>query len=231
MRALIYHRISAADHGEPVARGLERLRRHAEGRGWEVVSEFTDDSPRHDTVRPGYRAAREQLAPALTILTQITQPEVLVVLSLGRLFPSAHAALLDLETWLAAGRHLVAVEDMVDTTRPAEGLAWRTVVEVLGRFERQRHAEATAIGVLRATLARHGRTLGPGRPTVAVDLLELRSLHAQGLSLRKIRRHLGRGGAPAPSHGTIVNRLRLLAAAGRLDHAAREAARARRSHK
>jgi DNA invertase Pin-like site-specific DNA recombinase len=212
VRVLTYHRVSAADHGEPVAVGLERLRRHVEGRGWTVAAECSDAAARHDTVRPGYRELRRQLG-AGTI-------DAVVVIALHRIFPGPKVALLDLSSWLAAGRHLVALDDLVDTTRPEDGAAWRLVLEVLGHFERTRHSEATLIGMLRSQLARHGQTLGAGRPLVAVDLLEIQRLHADGLSRRQMLRALGRGGAPAPSYGTLQNRLRLLESAGKLDHEA-----------
>lgn len=220
MRALLYHRVSAADHGQSVDAGLERLRRHAEGRGWAIAGELTDAAPRHDTVRPGYRDLCESMVAG-------TGPLVLVVQSLHRLFPSARSAMLDLSAWLAARRHLVSIDDLVDTTRPEDERAWVAVLEVLGRFERQRHSEATTIGLLAAQLRRHGRTLGKGRPTVAVDLLELQTLWAEGRSYRQIHRELNRAGG-GPSYGTVAKRLKLLDADGRLDHEARAAAIAKR---
>lgn len=209
MRAILYHRTSAADHGESVDVGLERLRRHALHEGWEVLHEVTDTSPRHDLVRPGWRQLCALAAsPAGT-------PDLIACLALYRLFPSARDAVLQWGRWARSGVAIVALEDAVDTSRPEESLALRPVLAALERFEKDRHSESVTVGILRSELAGRGQALG-GRRVVAVNHLEVAGLYHQGLSLRGIVREVRKRGGRM-SYGLLRKHLQMLRDDGRLD--------------
>lgn len=220
MKVILYARRSAADRGQSVDRGLERLRRHAAGRRppLEVVEEITDTADRHDTPRPGWRRVLE--------LLDAGGAQAVVCESLYRLFPAWTDLVAASRRWADGGIGVISLDDALDTTQPEDALPWRRVLRALDDYARARHSEATQVGLIAHAAAGAGHPLG-GRRVVAVDDLEVKRLWEAGESTREIVRRIKAGGGQM-STGTLYKAIARLRAEGRLDDARRAAGKGAR---
>jgi len=220
-RAVLYHRVSAADDGESVDVGLGRLEQRAAAEGWKVVERIGDVLDRPDLARRGWTRLRE--------LVRGGEVDVVLVVALFRGPPGPTDLLYAWAEWLAAGVDLVSIDERIDTTQPPQRLAAELVVGWLRGYLRDRRAEQTEIGLIEAARKRRGgpplRRFGP--PLRVVDLGLLAKLYHQGLSWRAMAPKLGTPERPL-SMGKLADSLAEARREGLVDEGRRAAALAER---
>ncbi len=210
-RCALYQRTSLADDDGP-DKGLERLRRHAQAKGFAIVEELSDSRPRPHHERPEFKRLKE--------LAASDQIDVVVTTSLSRLFPSVRVAVKVWDEWLERDVGLIALDDLIDTTSTAGRQQMRTAVKTLADMDRQRHAEATQCGLIAESLRRKGQYRG-GHVKAVVDRLEVIELANMGLSYRAMVKEIKKRGGQI-SYGTLYRAVQDLIEAGKIDRALRE---------
>ena len=146
----LYARTSAADRDEKtVEQILTGLAAYADGRGWEVVLECTDQGPFPEDRREGLRrllgAVRAKAVQGVVVLSLSHLARSLRHLSdLGRLLAAKDVA-------------LIATQDRLDTTDPGGAIRWRDWLEVSSRFALQLRAEAAKVAHMRTPGGNWGR--------------------------------------------------------------------------
>jgi DNA invertase Pin-like site-specific DNA recombinase len=112
--------------------------------------------------------------------------DVVVVWRFDRFARSVSHLLRALETFNALGVQFVSLSEQVDTSTPTGKMVF-TVLGAVAELERNLIVERVRAGL------RHARSKGKqlGRPKKLVDLAEVRSMWAAGLSWRIIARKLG----------------------------------------
>jgi DNA invertase Pin-like site-specific DNA recombinase len=177
MRAAIYARVSTTD--QTPDNQLLPLRTFAAARGW-TVAEYTDH---------GVSGAKER-RPALDAMLKAARGrklDVIAVTKLDRLARSVHHLLTVARELDALGVNLVVLDQAIDTTTPSGRLLFHVLASV-AEFERDLIRERVVAGMRRAKA--QGRHLG--RPAVhRIDAAQVRSMLADGLSLRQIGKRLG----------------------------------------
>jgi DNA invertase Pin-like site-specific DNA recombinase len=157
------------------------------------VAEFTDQ---------GVSGAKER-RPALDALVAAARArriDVVVAVRLDRLARSTRHLLTLAAELEALGVGLVVTEQAIDTTTPTGRLLF-TVLGAIAEFERELIRERVIAGVRRA------KALGIrcGRPRkYELEVAEVATLRAEGLSLSEIGRRLG---GETPIHPTVIRRL------------------------
>lgn len=223
IRAVLYHRTSAADAAAPPGEALEELRRYASRRSWRVVGEHVDHHPRHDGPRPQLEHLAGRVAAG--------EVDVVLVESLHRLFRDLRTFAATGRDWLEHGTTLVAIAESLDGTSTAGKLLLRDAFELLHALEHRRHSEATRVGMLLSEA-------GSGRLgwRIPVNKLEVKTLYEEGhhgryLSARKIVVEIKRAGGRM-SEGKLHRVLREMREAGMLEEEKRRqlAARTKASH-
>jgi DNA invertase Pin-like site-specific DNA recombinase len=196
VRAVIYSlQVGQAPHA--AAAELQDL---AQRRGWQVVAVHTDAVGR-------MRAPREQRKRVVELLAS-GEADVLVVWRLAdwaRTLPE----LAGLANRIAAGQHLCACADEIDTTDPLGVGRWRQAGKLLGVWWGGLLADA-------AQLSEEAGRRRPGKPPrrfAPINPDELAALWNGGLTRREISRRLGHAAA------TVGRHLERAAAAGLIDAA------------
>ncbi|MEM9597056.1 MAG: recombinase family protein [Acidobacteriota bacterium] len=222
MRAILYHRVSDGHREgrrpERPESGLSLLRRHAEGRGWQVTEEILDHQARPGEARPGFERLLE-LAKA--------ESEVVAATGLSRLFVDVASAAHHLGAWLArtpAPLHFVTIGDGLDSTQALDLRSW---VELL----RALRESARALPRERAVAAAFHRVAGAagGGETTAWDVVRIRQLYAEGLSQRAMAEALSTPETKV-AQSSLNRRIRILRDRGELDDDARSRSLANRPH-
>ena len=93
---------------------------------------------------------------------------------------------LALEELQHLGVQFISLREQIDTGSPI-GKAVFTIIAAIAELERALIVERVKAGLRRA--AREGKHVG--RPTVGLDLLKVRALQREGVSLRQIGERLG----------------------------------------
>lgn len=153
-RCVLYARLSVTkEESVSIARQLEATRKYAEGRGWEIAGEFTDDGVSATANRPEDRKGWTSLLGA--------DFDAVVIWKVDRLARSV-LDFLHVDALLRErGAGLVAVEDPIDMTTPM-GRAFATILAVFGEMEAA--AISSRVKAARAHLLSNGRWAGGGVP-------------------------------------------------------------------
>lgn len=187
MRVALYLRVSTLDQ-DPESQGRE-VRAFVAGRGWEIAETY------QDLGISGAKARR----PALDRLLKDAwhgRFQAVVVWDLSRMARSTLNALQLLQEFQEMKVRLIAVKQTFDTDTPL-GRAFFTLAAMFAELEREILIERVRAGMARARA--EGKQIG--RPVRFMDLVELRRLRAEGLSIREIARRVG-----AP-RSTVAKRL------------------------
>ncbi len=178
----IYARVST--DGQTVENQLRELRQVGKRRGWQVISEFTDNgvSGRNGRdKRPGF----DDLCKAATQ----RKIDVVMAWSVDRLGRSLRHLVTLLEDLHSAGCDLYLHQQGIDTTTPS-GKAMFQMCGVFAEFERSMLVERTKAGLARARA--QGKTLGRPRVSTAIERKVLKA-RGKGLGIKRIARQLGVG--------------------------------------
>jgi DNA invertase Pin-like site-specific DNA recombinase len=153
-RCVLYARLSVTkEESVSIARQLGATRKYAEGRGWQVAGEFTDDGVSATANRPEERKGWNALLAA--------DFDAVVIWKVDRLARSV-LDFLHVDALLRErGAGLVAVEDPIDMTSPM-GRAFATILAVFGEMEAA--AISARVRAARAHLVSDGRWPGGGIP-------------------------------------------------------------------
>jgi len=175
-RVALYARVSTAEQN-PENQLLD-LRRHAQLRGWEIVSEFVDK---------GISGSKDSRPALNELMRAARRREIDTVLCwrFDRFGRSTRHLVMTLDEFRALGIAFVSHQDSIDTSTPA-GRVTFTLIAAIAEFERELIRERVVAGLQRART--NGKRLG--RPPVRPDS-DPRELRASGMSLRAIAKRLG----------------------------------------
>ncbi len=179
LRAVRYQRVSRLDQ-DPQLQGDETQDFIAR-RGWELMGTYIDQGV------SGTKDRRPEL-DRLLVDARRRKFDVLVVWRSDRMFRSVRHMVVLLDELAALGIMFVSVTEPFDTTCPSGKLLLH-LVAAMAEFERGIFVERTRAGV--AAARRRGARLG--RPRARVNKDELRELHEEGWSVRKLAEHFGVG--------------------------------------
>jgi DNA invertase Pin-like site-specific DNA recombinase len=170
----LYARVSTLD--QSCAMQLEDLRRYAArfGRSHEYVDVGVSGAQRR---RPQVDALMKDARKRLF--------DVVLVWKFDRFARSVKHLVDSLEEFTALNIDFISYTEGIDTTTPSGELLFH-VMGAVAQFERDLIAERVRAGIA------HARALGKriGRPRAEIDVAQVRSLRAQGKSLRQIARAL-----------------------------------------
>ena len=179
MRIGIYARVSTTDKGQDPGLQLGPLREHALARGWTIHKEYVDD---------GISGAKER-RPALDQLMADAKRrlfDAVLVWRFDRFARSTRHLINALHEFRHLGIAFVSYQENLDTTSPL-GEAMFTIIGAMAQLERDITRERVKAGVARARA--RGKQLGRPRKVFHRDQVE--QLRSEGLSFRKIGKHLG----------------------------------------
>ncbi len=178
MRIAIYARVSTRDKDQDPETQLIKLRKFAEGQGWEMAGEYVDHASGADPNRP---ALRELKAAA-----KKREFEKVLIVRLDRIMRSAryaHDLLGELE---ACGVSLVCTDQMYDTSTPV-GRLLRNILLDMAEFERELARDRSIDGQQKARMK--GKRIG--RPEKKIDIEAARNLLEETGSEKKTAEILG----------------------------------------
>ena len=179
MRAVLYARVSTANHGQDVTLQTRELRQFAEARGWQVAGEYVDAGI------SGSKDSRPELNRLMADAHK-RRFDVVAVWKFDRFARSVSHLLRALDTFRVLGIEFVSLSESLDTATPAGRMVF-TVLGAVAELERSLIAERVRAGL------RNARAKGKrrDRPRVAVDAAQVARLRASGLSWPKIASELG----------------------------------------
>ena len=180
MKIALYSRVSTRDKGQDTENQLAQLREFATTQNWQIVAEYVDHAS-------GSKSDRERFQAMFADASK-RRFELLLFWSLDRL--SREGVLETLQHLQRLTAYGVGwrsyTEQFLDSVGPFRD-AVLAILATLAKQERIRIGERTRAGL---DIARaKGRKLG--RPSVAVDLVQVRKLRAEGVSFAKIAQELG----------------------------------------
>jgi DNA invertase Pin-like site-specific DNA recombinase len=171
----LYARVSTTDQSCEVQ--LADLRRYA-GQRFGAIREYIDT---------GISGAQRHRPSLDTLMADARKKrfDVVLVWKFDRFARSLKHLIDSLEDFGALGIDFVSYPEGVDTTTPSGRLLFH-MVGAVAQFERDLIAERVRAGIA------HAKVMGKriGRPPAEIDAQQVRNLHAQNLSLRKIARAL-----------------------------------------
>jgi DNA invertase Pin-like site-specific DNA recombinase len=179
VRVAIYARVSTTNHGQDVTVQTRELQQFSKARGWQIIDSYID---------VGVSGGKEK-RPGLDKLLRDARGRKFDVLlcwkldRVGRSLRHLVNLLADLE---ALGISFVSLSDNLDLTTPSGQLMFH-VIAAMAQFERSLIQERVRAGLRNAVSK--GRKLG--RPRIAVDVVQIGHLRAQGRSVREIANELG----------------------------------------
>ena len=186
LKTALYVRVSTL--GQHPENQLLALRKYAEARGLEVLTEYVDVG------QSGGKASRPAL-DRLMMDARRRKFNIVLVARLDRLARSLKQLVMTLDELRELDIAFVSLQEAFDTST-STGILLFQVVGAIAEFERSLIRERIALGLERARA--QGKTIG--RPLGAVvDAEEIQSLRSQGLSLRAIARQVG------ISHPTVAS--------------------------
>ncbi len=178
LKTALYVRVST--HSQHPENQLLALRKYAEARGLEVLTEYVDVG------QSGGKASRPEL-DRLMMDARRRKFNIVLVARLDRLARSLKQLVMTLDELRELGISFTSLQEGFDTST-STGILLFQVVGAIAEFERSLIRERIALGLERARA--EGKTIG--RPLGAqVDEQELRRLRSEGLSLRAIARQVG----------------------------------------
>jgi DNA invertase Pin-like site-specific DNA recombinase len=179
IRVAIYARVSTSNHGQDVSMQTRELRQFAEARGWQIAGEYIDE---------GVSGAKDSRPELNRLMTDAHKRRfgVVCVWRFDRFARSVSHLLRALETFKALGIDFVSYSEQMDTSTPAGKMVF-TVLGAVAELERSLIVERVRAGLRNARAK--GKKLG--RPSVAVDAVEIIRLRSQGRTVREIAVELG----------------------------------------
>ncbi len=179
MRVGVYARVSTTDKGQDPDLQLGALREYAQARGWTIYQEYVDH---------GVSGAKQR-RPALDQLLADARHrlfDAVLVWRFDRFARSTRHLINALHEFRHLGIAFVSYQENLDTTSPL-GEAMFTIIGAMAQLERDITRERVKAGVARARA--RGKQLGRPRKVFHRDQVE--QLRSEGLSFRKIGKHLG----------------------------------------
>jgi putative DNA-invertase from lambdoid prophage Rac len=179
-RVALYARVSTSNGQQDPEMQLRELREYAKHRGLTIIGEYIDKMT-------GSKDSRPALNRLMADASQRKFDAVLVwkLDRFGRSLRHLVNAIADLE---ALGVAFVSLRDNLDLSTPSGRLMFQ-IIGAMAEFERSLIQERVRAGL------RNARSKGKrlGRPRAVVDVSQIASLRASGVSWRAIARELGVG--------------------------------------
>ena len=170
--AAIYARVSTQDQSPQMQ--IFALRKYAKKRSFKIFSEYIDTESGASETRSGFNRMMEDVRKR--------RVDVVLVWKFDRFARSTRMLLGALDEFHALGVDFISFTENVDTTTPL-GKAMFTIIGAMAEFEREIIRSRVMAGLDRAK----ARGVKLGRPAIsAEDIQEIRKLHHQGHSIRKI---------------------------------------------
>ncbi len=189
MRVGIYARVSTADKGQDVGMQLHELEAYAKARGWTVHDKFVDEGVSGSQTK---RPALDRLLSAC----RRRQVDVVLVWRLDRFGRSLKHLIMTLDEFQSLGVAFVSLHEQLDCTT-ATGQLLLHLLGAFAEFERAIIRERVKAGLVNAR--NKGKRLG--RPSLAIDPLQVKTLRKTGHSIRQIAGELHV--SPASVHKTL----------------------------
>jgi len=195
--AIIYIRVSTS---QQAIEGVSLEAQEAKGRAW---CELNDYSVKAVHIDAGISGKRADNRPALQdALNDCDAGNALIVYSLSRLARSTKDTINISERLSSIGADLVSISEKIDTTSAAGKMVFR-MLAVMAEFESDQISERTKMGMShkkakgeRVGSVPYGKKLTKCGKCLTDDSAEqkniilIKSLHGNGLSLNKIAKHL-----------------------------------------
>ena len=181
-RVALYCRVST--DGQTVENQTRELRAVAKRHGWKIVETFTDkgiSGAKGRNGRPGFDALHKAIARK--------EVDMVAAWSVDRLGRSLQDLVAFLGELHGKGVDLYLHQQGIDTTTPAGKMMFQ-MMGVFAEFERTMIQERIHAGLGRARAS--GKTLGRPKTITPKQVAHIRALRAEGMSLRKIARQIGR---------------------------------------
>ena len=181
-RVALYCRVST--DGQTVENQTRELRAVAKRHGWKIVETFTDkgiSGAKGRNGRPGFDALHKAIARK--------EVDMVAAWSVDRLGRSLQDLVAFLGELHGKGVDLYLHQQGIDTTTPAGKMMFQ-MMGVFAEFDRTMIQERIHAGLGRARAK--GKTLGRPKTLTPKQAAHIRALRAEGMSLRKIARQIGR---------------------------------------
>ncbi len=181
-RVALYCRVST--DGQTVENQTRELRAVAKRHGWKIVETFTDkgiSGAKGRNGRPGFDALHKAIARK--------EVDMVAAWSVDRLGRSLQDLVAFLGELHGKGVDLYLHQQGIDTTTPAGKMMFQ-MMGVFAEFERTMIQERIHAGLGRARAK--GKVLGRPKTLTPKQAAHIRALRAEGMSLRKIARQIGR---------------------------------------
>ena len=188
-RVGLYGRVSTTDKGQDVELQLRELRAFAHARGWRIQEEYVDEGISGSQAN---RPAMDRLRSAC----RRRQIDVVLVWRLDRLGRSLKHLIMTLDEFQTLGVAFVSLHEQLDCTT-ATGQLLLHLLGAFAEFERAIIRERVKAGL--ANARSKGKRLG--RPSLAIDSAQVKTLRKTGHSIRNIA-HVLRV-SPASVHKTL----------------------------
>lgn len=179
MRAAIYGRVSTTNHGQDVSLQLRELRQFADARGWQIASEYVDSGV------SGSKDSRPELNRLMADAKR-RKFDAVLVWKLDRFGRSLRHLVNALAEFESLGIAFVSLTNNLDLSTPSGRLMFQ-IIGAMSEFERSLIQERVKAGLRNAQAK--GRKIG--RPRATVDVRQIATLRAQGLSYEAIGKQLG----------------------------------------
>lgn len=179
MRAALYGRISTTNHGQDVNLQLRELRQFADLRGWQIAGEYVD---------AGVSGAKDSRPELNRLMSDAKRRkfDAVLVWKLDRFGRSLRHLVNALAEFESLGIVFVSLTNNLDLSTPSGRLMFQ-IIGAMSEFERALIQERVKAGLRNAQAK--GRKIG--RPRVTVDVRQIATLRAQGLSYEAIGERLG----------------------------------------
>jgi DNA invertase Pin-like site-specific DNA recombinase len=181
-RVALYARTSTVRDQNPQIQ-IEELRRVAQQRGWEIVSEYVDR---------GWSGAKDRRPELDRLMSDVCRGKIDLVACwrFDRFARSVRHLVTALDDFRARGIDFVSINDAIDTSTPAGRFTFQ-VIGAVAELEREIIRERVRLGIQSAK----NRGQHIGRPRKYVDVDRARALRAEGKSFRQVAVALGVGAA------------------------------------
>ena len=178
-RTAIYARISTDDTRQNPETQLMQLRAYATHRGFEIVGEYIDHASGKHTERTSYKQ--------LIDTVRKRQVDVVLVFHYDRLARSTIELITRVEEFHRLGVDFISYQQHVDTTTDL-GKLYFTIMAGLAEYESAQIGRRVKAGMERAK-AQGKRVSRP--PLAEQRRQQIKKLRQQGVSIRKIAKHVG----------------------------------------